>query len=80
MTLPNSIAPVTNAPYCVISEQLLSATQAMKTLGVSRAKFYEIVKEADFIQTVKPMVLVTNGRKQYRYTEIISFIEKKQAS
>ena len=60
-------------------EQLLSATQTMKMLNISRAHFYtKIVIDADFLETVKPLCLVTNGIKQYRETEILKYIERKQ--
>jgi len=68
------------ANYCLIDKQLLSVTEAMIILGVNRAKFYEIVKQDECMQTVKPLSLMINGRKQYRYTELIAFIEKKQAA
>jgi predicted DNA-binding transcriptional regulator AlpA len=69
-------APIKNY---LIDEKLLSATQTMKILSVSRAKFYtKVVKDPDFTQIVKPLCLIHNGLKQYRQTEIIAFIERKQ--
>ena len=69
-------APLTGG---LIDEKLLSATQTMKILSVSRAKFYmKVVKDPDFMQIVKPLCLIHNGLKQYRQTEIIAFIERKQ--
>lgn len=69
-------APIKNY---LIDEKLLSATQTMKILSVSRAKFYtKVVKDPDFTQIVRPLCLIQNGLKQYRQTEIIAFIERKQ--
>ncbi|SQH76974.1 protein of unknown function [Shewanella benthica] len=63
----------------LFDEQLLTATQTMKMLNVSRAHFYtKVIHDADFKLTVKPLMLVTNGQKQYRETEIVAFIDRKQ--
>jgi len=63
----------------MFQEQLLSATQTMKMLNVSRSHFYiNVINDSDFKAIVKPVSLVANGVKQYRETDIVSFISKKQ--
>ena len=63
----------------MFKEQLLSATQTMKMLNISRAHFYtKVIHDPDFLKTVIPLCLVKNGIKQYRETEIVKFIDKKQ--
>jgi hypothetical protein len=60
-------------------EQLLNAKQVMVTLNISRAHFYtKIVCDDDFINSVRPICLTTNGRKQYKQSELVKFIDMKQ--
>jgi len=65
----------------MLNEQLLSATQAMKMLNISRAHFYtKVINDPEFVKSVIPVCLVHNGQKQYRQTEIIDFIGSKQTT
>lgn len=63
----------------LVGERLLNAKQVMEILNISRALFYtKIVTDEDFQITVKPVCLVRNGMKQYKYSELIKFIDIRQ--
>lgn len=62
-----------------LSKQLITATETMKLLAVSRAKFYtKIVRDPDFQEIVKPLTLGHNTLKQYRHSDIIAYMDRKQ--